>query len=285
MKKTITAIMLFSMFLILMPFIVKAQDKAKVTVTINSLTALSTDACNGKMDFYAKIHIGEKVKTFPVREGNNLRGLNWQFTTTTRQDLITPIIEIWDDDEAVCGGGDDEVCVSGNSYRVRQSLSTREYKSQDYISSGDQTCNYSERAKISYNITIEPIKSKTELLTQGIWKHVISEHKSRESGGIWLPNLLPVTPDCKSDDQYVFRVNATYERNEGAAKCAPTDPQIIATGTWNFLIRETRIQLTMTGSSLPLIYSVDQLDENNLSIIRENSSGGITNYTRITYRH
>lgn len=284
MKKTITAIMLFSMFLILMPFIVKAQDKAKVTVTINSLTALSTDACNGKMDFYAKIHIGGKIKTFPVREGNSLRNLNWQFTTTTDLGLITTLIEIWDEDGDICGGGDDEVCVSGNSYRVRQSLSTREYKSQDYISSGDRTCNYSERAKISYNITIEPIKSKKELLTQGIWEQVIIEHKSRETAGIWLPYLLPVAV-CKSDDQYVFRVNGTYERNEGATICAPADPQIIATGTWNFLIRETRIQLNMTGSSLPLIYTVEKLDENKLSLISENSSGGITYYNRITYGH
>lgn len=277
--------MLFSIFLILMPFMVKAQHKAKVTVTINSLTALSTDACNGEMDFYAKIHIGEKVKTFPVREGNNLLGVNWQFTTTTSQELITPLIEIWDDDEAVCGGADDEVCVSGNSYRVRQSLSTREYKSQDYISSGDGTCNYSERAKISYNITIEPIKSKKELLSQSIWKQVIIEHKSRESAGIWLPILFPLTPACKSDDQYVFRVNGTYERNEGDTKCAPSDPQIIATGTWNFLIRETRIQLNMTGSSLPLIYTVEKLDENSLMLTSANTSGGVTTYRRTTYKH
>jgi hypothetical protein len=158
------------------------------------------------MDFYAKIHIGDKVKTFPVREGNSLRDLNWQFATTINLGSVTTLIEIWDEDDAICGGGDDEVCVKGNLNKIRQSFNTRENLNQSYRSVGTVKAG-SERAGITYTIIIEPIKSKTELLSQGIWKQLIIEHRSRETAGIWLPDLQPAIPVCKRDDLYVFRVN------------------------------------------------------------------------------
>jgi hypothetical protein len=105
MKKITAAIALSLMLFILTPFVLKAQNQAKVTVTIKSLQATTVDACIGKMDFFAKIIIGGKVKSFPIREGNNLQNLNWQYTTIINQeDFVNINIEIWDDDDAACGG-------------------------------------------------------------------------------------------------------------------------------------------------------------------------------------
>ncbi len=284
MKKINAAIVLFSLFLSVTPFIVRAQQ-AKVTVTINGLTALSTDACNREMDFYAKISIGGKIKTFPVREGNSLRDLNWQFTTTTDLGLIGTLIEIWDEDDAVCGGADDEVCVSGNLNKIRQSFSTRAYMNQGFRSVGTVKAG-SERAGITYTITIEP--TKTGLLTQSSWKQVKQEYKT--GSGPWeelvATPINPTTTSCRTDDYFIFHRNATYERNEGATKCSPTDPLSIILGTWNFLIRETRIQITLTGySSNPIIYSIDQLNENTLILTTVGATGDMTTYTRTTYGH
>ena len=47
MKKIAAAITLFSMFLTISPFAVRAQDMARVTVTIKSLGAIETDAWDG----------------------------------------------------------------------------------------------------------------------------------------------------------------------------------------------------------------------------------------------
>lgn len=89
----------------------KHQQTVKVTVRIDRLRAISHDACNGKMDFKGKITIYQAKKSFPVMEGNDIRP-GWEFTANSTQKGINIYIEIWDDDDAICGGGDDAVIVS-----------------------------------------------------------------------------------------------------------------------------------------------------------------------------
>lgn len=288
MQKIPSAFIIFSILLMIMPFAMQAQDKAIVTVTIKKLTAISTDACNEKMDFYAKINIGGKVKSFPVMEGNNLQP-NWQFETTTDKDIVTPFIEIWDDDDALCGGGDDEVSISGSSNKVRKSLSTAENQSVDYTSFGSINKNGNEKATISYTITIVPIKTKNQLLTQRNWEKIKVERATKSATGligVYMPSLQPPTYiACKKDDEYVFSFKGHYEKNEGATKCAASAPQIIATGNWIFKNNETEIQVTTTESATPLLYKVSKLNENTLWLVIEETSEGITTYTRIIYGH
>jgi hypothetical protein len=284
MKITTIVFILFSLCLTTTPLVIQAQDKATVTVTITSLTAISTDACNEKMDFYAKINIGGKIKSFPVMEGNNIRP-NWQFVTTTDKEIITSMIEIWDDDDALCGGGDDAVSIIGNSNRVRKTLNSMETQSADYTSQG--TGNGNEKARITYTISIIPIKTKTQLLTQRSWKKVRVETASETQFRIWKPSLPapPGNPACKKDDEYVFSFKGSYQKNEGATKCVATSPQVIATGNWVFTANETQIQLSTTESHTPVLYKVAKLDENTLWLVIEEVTGGTTTYTRITYGH
>jgi len=287
MKKTTVVFKFFMLHVLTTPLFLQAQDKATVTVTIKSLKATSTDACNGKMDFYAKIRIGEKVKDFPVREGNNLQELNWQFVATTEKAVIIPLIEIWDDDDSFCGGGDDEVSTSGSSNRVRKTLSTSEYQNLDYSSNGTASRNGGEIGQITYSISIVPIKSKTQLLTQRSWKKIKVETATATTFSIWKPSLPPPPgiPACKRDDEYAFSFKGHYEKNEGPGKCTATAPQIIATGNWVFKSNETQIQLTTTESPTPILYKVAKLDETTLWLIIEDAYEGITTYTRITYGH
>jgi hypothetical protein len=53
-------------------------------------------------------------------------------------------------------------------------------------------------------------------------------------------------PACEKDDLLVIRSNTTYEKNEGAAKCAPGDPQIKETGSWSLLQSDTKIKFTVS---------------------------------------
>jgi hypothetical protein len=286
MKRTKKIISLFSILFMITPFVLPAQERATVTVTIKNLRAISSDACN-QMDFFAKIRIGGKLKTFPVREGDNITP-NWQFAATTDLDSVTTLIEIWDDDEAFCGEADDEVCVSGNSKRVFQKFGTREYKNENFSSAGTCTRSGTEKAHIEYNITIVPVKTKTELLTQHNWK-LVDELTTTGTGLINL-RIIPsygllTTRACKKDDRYVFRTNARYEVNEGATRCSSLDPQIIKTGTWSFQINETKIQLAILGSASYEIYNLVKLDESILKLSSTYSSEGTTYNRMMTYTH
>jgi hypothetical protein len=288
MKKITTAIAFSLMLFILTPFVLRAQNQAKVTVTIKSLQANTVDACLGEMDFFAKIIIGGKVKSFPVREGNILKNLNWQYTTIINQeDLVNISIEIWDDDDAACGGKDDRVCVDDYKTVISKTYSTRENINQDISSSGG--CNSGivedllsevESAKIVYNITIE--LTKTGFLTDGTWKLVTKEIK--RGSGSW-ETLIPSIPACESDNLYEFRKTGAYEINEGSTKCNPADPQT-KNGSWAFQLGEIRIRITLPGVPTGSIYKVDEIGKNLLRLISlPTATGGVLTYTRITYRH
>jgi hypothetical protein len=288
MKKIPAAIVLFSMLFFLIPFVLQAQNQAKVTVTIKSLQASTVDACIGEMDFFGKIIIGGKVKSFPVHEGNNLQNLNWQYTTTLNQeDFVKISIEIWDDDDAACGGKDDRVCVDDHNTVISKTYSTRENNNQDFSSRGscrrgliEDLLSDVESALIVYNITIE--LTKTGFLTDGTWKLATKEIK--RGSGPW-EELIPSFPACENDNLYEFRKTGAYEINEGTTKCSPADPQT-KNGNWAFQLGESRIRLTLAGVPTSIIYKVDEIGKNLFRLISlPTVTGGVLTYTRITYRH
>jgi hypothetical protein len=288
MKNIISAIILFSVFFILLPFALQAQDMARVTVTIKSLKGISSDAC-GEIDFFGKFKIGTALKRFPERRNafsTPLKDPTLQFSTLTGLDFITVSIEVWDHDDPVCGGLNDKVCVDGSSNMITKTFSTKENKNQDFTSVG--TCIVSgtsgtEKAQINYNITIEP--TRTAYLIQGNWRQVKEETKT--GTGDWEPLIrTPVPPRCASpDDYHVFRVNGTYEINEGDSRCSPTDPQIKVTGTWSFQNNDSKLLLTQAGISQATLYTVNWIDENRMILTASNLSDGARTYNRITYRH
>ena len=158
MKKTISVIPFFSMFLMAIPFALQAQDMARVTVTIKSLGAIETDAWDGNPEIYAKIFIGDKIKKFPVSKGKPVRNLNWQFTTTTSSSTANIRIEAWEFDKLLAGG-DDMICVAGNSNIITKSISNMQIYNADFQSRGSCTNKGGLTGGISYNITIEPTRT------------------------------------------------------------------------------------------------------------------------------
>jgi hypothetical protein len=116
-------------------------------------------------------------------------------------------------------------------------------------------------------------KSKTDLITAGGWKLVKAEEKV--GTGAWIDDTGSYSA-CEKDDVMIFNSNATYEANEGATKCSPTDPQIQETGTWSFESDETKLKTTSGGFSYTV--SIDQLDENTFVTTETYSSGGITSH-------
>lgn len=284
MKKTIITFALYSMFFIITPFAIHAQDMARVTVTVKRLIAISGDMCNGKLDFFGKIKIGSAVKSFPVREAvNDIVDVNWQFSTTTSSNTANISIEIWDDDDALCGGEDDRVCVDGATTVITKSFSTLEITNQDFQSRGNCNGNNIESAGISYNITIEP--TRTAYLIQGIWKQV--KHETKTGSGEWEEArelLISGTPNCKADDYRIFRKNATYVLYEGPVNCNPSEPAS-KTGTWSFQNNDSKLQLNLPGGSFAYIFTVHWIDKTKMILSISSTSGGETIYNRYTYGH
>ncbi|MCX6313205.1 MAG: hypothetical protein NTX08_00560 [Sphingobacteriales bacterium] len=280
MKKNIAAGMLSAISLLFFSFISNAQQ-AKVTITINSLIARSSDACNGKMDFYAKVYIGHQLKTFPVREGNDLRGLNWQFSVMVDLDTVNTLIEIWDEDDAICGGGDDEVTVKGDLNKIRQPYSTSKSFTQHYTYWGSDRSG-AEKGGISYTVTVEP--TKPGLLTRVGWKLKKTEYKT--GSGPWEELIPRPNPECNNDDYFFYSKNFDFGSDQGAIICNPADPQRRVVGSWDFLARETWLQIKLTDyRSAVLLYTVEKLDENNLVLTHKDVSHDVTTYTRSTYGH
>ena len=131
--------------------------------------------------------------------------------------------------------------------------------------------------------TTNPVtKSKTQYLTQAGWKLIKAELKT--GAGPWVDQTSTISP-CDLDDIALFNANGSYEQNEGATKCSPTDPQIIETGTWVFLSNETQIKTTATGSSSSDTGVIEQLDDTTFVFTDTNVAGGVTYYYRSTLKH
>jgi hypothetical protein len=126
-------------------------------------------------------------------------------------------------------------------------------------------------------------KSKAELLTQSAWKIVKEEEKA--GNGAWVDNT-PNSSACSKDNNFIFKSNATFEFNEGATKCSPTDAQIIDTGTWSLENNNALLRIIFTGNTVPDDLSIEQLDENTLllSSSDDNGNGTVTLY-RTTLSH
>ncbi len=132
-------------------------------------------------------------------------------------------------------------------------------------------------------------KSKTELLTQKAWIQSNSEIKSGTSDWSIDPNWT-YTPSCEKDDNVVLKADGTFEKNEGATKCNPSDSQVYITGVWSLLndgntLVETGREVGTTGSAITDTYTIDKLDENTMILSFSETDRGITTMYRGTLRH
>lgn len=108
------------------------NEERRVTAIVTRLRATSVDSCNERMDFYGfmKLHDGSS-RRFGVREGNDIAP-DWRVSQTVgagRREIDLQIT-IADEDDALCGGGDDAVDVNPDAVqtglKVRIDLLTSE---------------------------------------------------------------------------------------------------------------------------------------------------------------
>jgi hypothetical protein len=110
------------------------------------------------------------------------------------------------------------------------------------------------------------LASKPALLTGHRWRIVGQQITDNSTGTV--TDFYGNSPTCFRDNYYAFNADGTTLFDEGASKCASTDPQT-ATGTWELLNNYTQLRMTfdsspaeiqevveLTGSSLHLRQSV-----------------------------
>ena len=81
------------------------------------------------------------------------------------------------------------------------------------------------------------------------------------------------SPSCEKDDIFELKANNTFELNEGATKCDPSDPQILLTGPYTINSAGTTITLFSEQSNM-------ELNGNTLKISHPFSDGRV-NYLEI----
>jgi len=115
----------------------------------------------------------------------------------------------------------------------------------------------------SDNDTANPsAPTKTALLTSKDWV-MTSKQIKKVTDASWTDDFSGKSP-CEKDDRIVFTTTGTYEFNEGASKCSPSDPFIIETGTWKFAQNETLIVITKTGSTTMMDATIETLNSTTL---------------------
>lgn len=120
-------------------------------------------------------------------------------------------------------------------------------------------------------------KSKTQLITERDWR--MSELREKTSPATTWDNLLAGARACDLDDRYVFKINNSYENNEGPTKCNSSDPQVIDTGTWALIDSETKFSLD--GENFTIL----ELTNDKLSLQYIETIGGTTYTLEIVFVH
>jgi endonuclease/exonuclease/phosphatase family metal-dependent hydrolase len=154
------------------------RDKL-VRVGVDRLRATSSDSCNGRMDFFGTLELRAAptvTRRFGVVEGNDINpGWAVEGVVPAGTRTVDAILSIRDDDDALCGGGDDDVDVNpatgsdNRAVRVRIDLATQQVTLMDptftnpLLQTGFagqplrlQGSNGDETGIIDFSITIQP---------------------------------------------------------------------------------------------------------------------------------
>ena len=105
----------------------------------------------------------------------------------------------------------------------------------------------------------------------GKWKQVSGTYNPTYFG---ITNYFALYDDCEKDDIIELKANNTWELTEGATKCDPSDPQVIASGSYS--VNASLTSITMFGET-----SAMELSGNTLKTTYTFSDGGST-YTDVS---
>lgn len=129
---------------------------------------------------------------------------------------------------------------------------------------------------------VNAVKTKTELLTTGIWKRtalISNPAYDWNADGTFDTNILNTMFPCEKDNFETYRTNGMVVINEGVIKCNSSDPQTWSV-TWTFGDNETK--LIWDGND---VYTLLELTETTLKFQSTFVENGVT-YTHVeTYGH
>lgn len=93
--------------------------------------------------------------------------------------------------------------------------------------------------------TVAPL-TKTEMIARA-WKI----NTLNFTIGSVTYNAMDSLPDCMKDNLYKFTSSGIYSSEEGLTKCNSTDPTVVETGTWLFMLNESKLKMSVTSGSFP----------------------------------
>ncbi|MEA3427315.1 MAG: lipocalin family protein [Bacteroidota bacterium] len=132
--------------------------------------------------------------------------------------------------------------------------------------------------------TPTPTTSKVTLLTSSDWGIAGIQHKA-VSASVWTDDYAGLTA-CVKDNKVVYRANGTYESNEGATKCNPSDPQILETGTWSLTTNETILVVQATNGNQIYNATIETLTTNSLIIsFTKVDASNVTQQYKYSFSH
>lgn len=114
----------------------------QLNIEVTELRALSSDSCNVFMDFYGELELNDgatrEIEGFGIHEGNHI-GPDWSITKEIQPQVpaVTSIVKIWDEDDLVCGGGDDTVDVNPLTDQKHVQLLVNFVNHQVYLTDND----------------------------------------------------------------------------------------------------------------------------------------------------
>jgi hypothetical protein len=121
-----------------------------------------------------------------------------------------------------------------------------------------------------------PQKSRDTLLTELPWK-LVGEFQRIGALPAWGVNShFPSA--CEADNQYQFTTTGFYRITEGASKCIPVHPDVIASEQWVWLQANNLLVGTV-------LHTIERLDDNNLVLVFPRRLGGREIQVRWVFVH
>ncbi|MBP6432377.1 MAG: hypothetical protein KA319_11480 [Ferruginibacter sp.] len=124
-------------------------------------------------------------------------------------------------------------------------------------------------------------KTRKELLTQGGW--ILQGKLTKAGTAVDFTDVTSSISTCKKDDIQSFNTTGQYGKSEGASKCNAGDPDVIATGTWEFLTNETELKVVVPSSTIT--YKIEGIAQNSLILVETDESGIVVVVNKYIYIH
>jgi len=88
---------------------------------------------------------------------------------------------------------------------------------------------------------------------------------------------------CDQDNAYNFKSDGTFNVTENTTKCDPTDPDLVATGTWTILEDGKKLTITRTSEE-PQTLDIEELTATSMKVSVTDNSIGIPVKATLVFR-